>query len=102
MTTFRILPLLSRPCAGAGRWRPEHDHLADLYAWGVIAYELLAGAHVVDGWVTPHALENSSRDMTQEYLADGLTDELIGRVEVHTPRAIMSSSILREHGVRLD
>ena len=32
---------------------PKIDHRADIYAWGVMAYELLAGRHPFEGKVTP-------------------------------------------------
>ena len=35
---------------------PNTDHSADLYAWGAIAYELLAGAHPLAERSTTHAL----------------------------------------------
>jgi serine/threonine-protein kinase len=35
---------------------PSMDHRADLYAWGVVAWELIAGEHPFAGAASPHAL----------------------------------------------
>src|SRR4051812_14930352 len=47
-------PAYMAPEQGVGD--PTTDHRADLYAWGVVAWELLAGAHPFADRTTSHAL----------------------------------------------
>jgi serine/threonine-protein kinase len=46
-------PPYMAPEQGAGD--PATDHRADLYAWGIVAYEVLAGMHPFAGKTSPHA-----------------------------------------------
>ena len=47
-------PAYSAPEQAVGD--PDVDHRADLYSWGVVAYEVLAGEHPFAGRTTYHAL----------------------------------------------
>jgi len=47
-------------------------------------------------------LKNLSGDPTQEYLADGMTEELIGRLAgIHDPRVISRTSVMRFKDIKL-
>jgi TolB-like protein/Tfp pilus assembly protein PilF len=49
---------------------PNTDQRADLYAWGVIAYELFAGHHPFEGRKTPQQLLAAQMSETPDSLAD--------------------------------
>src|SRR3712207_9294199 len=51
-TLFRSAYMAPEQAAGD----PATDRRADLYAWGIVAYELLAGRHPFAGKATAHAL----------------------------------------------
>ncbi|HEU4723199.1 MAG TPA: protein kinase [Gemmatimonadaceae bacterium] len=53
---------------------PATDHRADIYAWGVVAWELLAGAHPFDGRSSAHALVAAHVRDTPPSLADRRRD----------------------------
>ena len=62
---------------------PQVDHRADLYAWGVLAYELLAGVHPFAGRATAQVLLAAQLSETPEPLsrcAPGLTPTLTALV----------------------
>ena len=48
---------------------PRVDHRADVYAWGVLAYELLAGTHPFADRVTPQELLAAHLSVTPQPLA---------------------------------
>ena len=49
---------------------PGVDHRADVYAWGVLAYELLGGVHPFAGVSTPHDLFAAHLSVTPRPLSD--------------------------------
>ena len=58
---------------------PNVDHRADLYAWGMIAYELLAGRHPFADRMTPQQLLRAQMSEMPEHLRGD---------EFHTPPAL--------------
>ncbi len=59
---------------------PNIDHRSDLYAWGVVAFELLTGRHPFDGKVTPQqylAAHLPETPPSLRKLASGVPDAVI-------------------------
>jgi serine/threonine-protein kinase len=53
---------------------PGTDHRADLYAWGVVAWEMLAGAHPFSGRTTPQSMIAAHVSDTPQPLASRRPD----------------------------
>ena len=65
-------PAYMAPEQAAGDTRM--DHRADLYAWGVLAYELLAGTHPFADRATPQQLLSAHLSDTPAPIADSATE----------------------------
>jgi eukaryotic-like serine/threonine-protein kinase len=80
---------------------PATDHRADLYAWGLVAYELLAGKHPFARHTTAHALVTAQLTETPEPLPPTVpvsVARIVERSLVKDPAARASSAarLLRE------
>jgi serine/threonine-protein kinase len=85
---------------------PNIDHRADIYAWGVMAYELLAGAHPFAGSTTPqqylkaHLAETPSPlRKTAPTISGGVGDIVMRALEKDPDKRPQSADeVLRELG----
>ena len=105
-----------RPTVGEVNVRPTRTSRARLWLvlGGVAALALIAITYVVFRGHSGHSaqskirslavlpLSNLSGDSTQEYLADGMTEELCGRLaRIHELRVISRTSVMRFKGTKL-
>jgi TolB-like protein/tRNA A-37 threonylcarbamoyl transferase component Bud32/Tfp pilus assembly protein PilF len=83
---------------------PDTDHRADLYAWGLMAWELLAGAHPFAAHTTVHALISAQLTETPPSLSSrrlelpATLDRLVARCLAKDPaqRPASAEELVRE------
>ena len=78
---------------------PDVDHRADVYAWGVLAYELLAGAHPFADRTTAQDLCAAHLSVTPQPLSDA-APELAPSVSALVMRCLAKDRALRPQSAR--